>query len=69
MPPAFYFGQVFGREVIMAGVAAVFLDGGHLDKVMHYDFGDQRIDYEKLVQHMAQPAEMLRAYYYHCLPY
>ncbi len=53
----------------MAGVAAVFLDGGHLDKVMHYDFGDQRIDYEKLVQHMAQPAEMLRAYYYHCLPY
>lgn len=51
------------------GVAAVYLDGGYIDKVLFRDFQNQRIEYEKLVREMAAPDELLRAYYYHCLPY
>ena len=51
------------------GVAAVFIDGGYLDKVMYHDFRNQRIDMAKLAHEMALPDELLRAYYYHCLPY
>lgn len=51
------------------GVAAVFIDGGYLDKVLFYDHQNRRIDYQKLVQEMVAPDELLRAYYYHCLPY
>jgi len=51
------------------GATAVFLDGGYLDKVMYYDFGGQRIDLRKLAAEMASPNELLRSYYYHCLPY
>jgi uncharacterized LabA/DUF88 family protein len=53
----------------MAGIAAVFVDGGYLDKVIHYDFPGRRIDIGKLVVELAKPAELFRAYYYHCLPY
>lgn len=53
----------------MAGRCSVFLDGGYLDKVLRLDFPGRRIDYEKLVNAMAVPDEMLRAYYYHCMPY
>jgi uncharacterized LabA/DUF88 family protein len=56
-------------STVRSGVAAVFIDGGYLDKVLRYDFPSQRIDYEKLVKEIVKPAEMLRAYYYHCLPY
>ncbi len=51
------------------GVAAVFIDGGYLDKVLFFDHQNQRIDYEKLAREMSAPDELLRAYYYHCLPY
>lgn len=51
------------------GKCAVFIDGGYLDKVVYYDHANARLDYEKLVSEMAQPDELLRAYYYHCLPY
>ena len=50
-------------------VAAAFLDGGYVEKVLHYDHGEPKIDFEKLVHTMVEPAELLRAYYYHCLPY
>ena len=29
------------------GATAVFFDGGYLDKVMHYNFNNQRIDLQK----------------------
>lgn len=48
---------------------AVFLDGGYLDKVLFFDFNRTRISYEKLALEMAGQNELLRAYYYHCLPY
>ena len=53
----------------MAGVSAVFIDGGYLDKVLHFDFPGRRIDFKKLVLEIVQPCELLRAYYYNCLPY
>lgn len=51
------------------GKCAVFIDGGYLDKIIYFDHANARIDYEKLTREMAQPDELLRAYYYHCLPY
>jgi uncharacterized LabA/DUF88 family protein len=51
------------------GITAVFLDAGYIDKVVKSDFGEARIDYQKLVQALAVPDELLRAYYYNCLPY
>lgn len=51
------------------GVTAVFIDGGYLDKVLYRDHGNARIDLEKLSKLMSEPDELLRAYYYHCLPY
>lgn len=53
----------------MNATAAVFIDGGYLDKVMYYDFQNTRVDYGKLAQELASPSALLRAYYYHCLPY
>lgn len=51
------------------GVTAVFIDGGYLDKVTHRDHAGARLDFQKLSQVMSQPDDLLRAYYYHCLPY
>ncbi len=51
------------------GTTAVFLDAGYVDKVLRFDFGEPRIDYSKLTQALAVPDELLRAYYYNCLPY
>jgi uncharacterized LabA/DUF88 family protein len=51
------------------GTAAAFLDGGYVEKVLHYDHNEPKIDFEKLVRIMVKPDELLRAYYYHCLPY
>ncbi len=51
------------------GVSAIYIDGGYLDKVLYYQFNNQRLDFEKLSKAMANPDELLRAYYYHCLPY
>lgn len=51
------------------GTAAVFLDAGYVDKVMELDFGRPKIDYHKLAMAMATPDELLRTYYYNCLPY
>ena len=53
----------------MAGTAAVFIDGGYLDKVLEFDHPGKKINYERLVIELAEPDEVLRTYYYHCLPY
>ena len=53
----------------MPDTAAVFLDGGYLDKVKHFEFGGRSFDYAKLATKMAAPETLLRAYYYHCMPY
>lgn len=51
------------------GIAAVFLDGGYLEKVLRYEFAEPKVDLSKLAQVMAAPDELLRAYYYNCLPF
>ena len=55
--------------------AAVFVDGGYIEKLLKKGFGMPQIDYGKLameiVQHGATPGEvsLLRTYYYDCPPY
>ena len=51
------------------GIAAAFLDGGYVEKVLKFDHHQATIDFAKLVHVMVDPEELLRAYYYHCLPY
>ncbi len=51
------------------GTAAVFLDAGYITKVLKFDFGEPKIDYHKLALAISEPDELLRAYYYNCLPY
>jgi uncharacterized LabA/DUF88 family protein len=50
-------------------VAAIFLDAGYLSKVLWHDHANARIDFSKLALEMAEPDQLLRAYYYNCLPY
>jgi len=51
------------------GRTAVFIDGAYVDYVLKHEFGCASIDYAKLVDEIAQGTELLRTYYYHCLPY
>lgn len=46
-----------------------FIDGSYFDKVLQTDFNNARLDYSKLADFMAKGVPLLRAYYYHCLPY
>ena len=57
-------GGIYG----LAGVAAIFIDGGYVDK----SYQHVQIDYLKLsekIKERASVREILRNYYYHCLPY
>ena len=47
---------------------AIFIDGGYLSKVMQIEF-NLRVDFEKLSNVIANGREILRTYYYNCLPY
>lgn len=51
------------------GNVAIFIDGGYLDKVIYFDHSNKRLDYEKFALEMAKPDELVRTYYYHCLPF
>lgn len=52
---------------------AIFIDGGYLDKVLIDQFDGVKIRYEHLATEIANrirpDMEILRTYYYHCLPY
>jgi len=48
---------------------AVLIDGAYLDKVLHNDFSNARVDIGKLADELAGPTERLRTYYYHCMPF
>lgn len=52
---------------------AFFIDGAYLDNVIQKEFGGKRLDYSALVHAIIEKAgpdrELIRAYYYHCLPY
>ena len=48
---------------------AIFIDGGYIEKVMKHEFPSFRIDYGKLPSAISRDKEILRTYYYNCLPY
>lgn len=53
--------------------AAIFIDGGYFDKVLQMEFGTPKVSYGRLSEEIAgklgPSVELLRTYYYHCLPY
>ena len=48
---------------------AIYIDGGYLDNVLQNDYGAARVDMGKLAEKASKNDELLRAYYYHCMPY
>ncbi len=48
---------------------AVFVDGAYVDKLFQHHLGGIKVDYGKFAQHVTQGCDLLRTYYYHCLPY
>lgn len=46
--------------------AAIFIDGGYLDKVLRNEHASASIDYDKLATEMAGGLSRYRAYYYFC---
>lgn len=48
---------------------AIFIDGAYLDYTLRGEFEAARIDYQQLAEWMAGGIDLLRTYYYHCLPY
>ncbi|HEX4132840.1 MAG TPA: NYN domain-containing protein [Pirellulales bacterium] len=50
------------------GRIAIFIDGAYLNFLLR-DFGSPKIDYSLLVKELVGGRELLRAYYYDCLPY
>ena len=48
---------------------ANFIDGAYLQRVVADEFSRARIDLSALAQTMANGADILRTYYYHCMPY
>ena len=47
----------------------IFIDAAYLGFTMRAEFGGVRLDFAKLVQKMAGGRDLLRAYFYDCLPY
>ncbi|MEI6285628.1 MAG: NYN domain-containing protein [Bacillota bacterium] len=48
---------------------AIFIDSGYLDKVLEKEHHTVRIDFSKLIPHLATDVRLLRTYYYFCYPY
>lgn len=48
---------------------AIFIDGAYLEFLLREEFGAPRIDFGLLVKHVSEHRELLRAYYYDCLPF
>ena len=50
-------------------MTAIFIDGGYLNALLKHEFSSVAIDYEALVRRILGSDELLRTYYYHCLPF
>jgi len=52
---------------------AIFIDGGYVDKILQYELGRLKIDFNAfshaIVERIHPSADILRTYYYHCPPY
>lgn len=51
------------------GTCAIYIDGGYLDKVLQNEYPQTKVDIGLLVEQMRASDTLLRAYYYHCMPY
>ena len=51
------------------GTRAIYIDGGYLDKVLQNEYPQTKVDVGQLVERMRASDTLLRAYYYHCMPY
>lgn len=51
------------------GRAAVFIDGAYMEFLIREEFSEMRVDFARLSQKLVEGNELLRTYYYHCLPY
>lgn len=49
--------------------AAIFIDGAYLDFLQKEELGNVHLDFTKFPAKLAGGKELLRTYYYHCLPY
>ena len=49
--------------------SAIFIDGAYVDKLFQHHLGGGRADFGKLADHLSRGSDLLRTYYYHCLPY
>lgn len=48
---------------------AIFIDAGYFNKVLELDFKKTKIDLDKMKNVLSKKYNLLRAYYYNCLPY
>lgn len=48
---------------------AIFIDGAYLDSVLKAEFNATRVDFQSLVKRVSCGRELLRTYYYDCLPF
>ena len=53
----------------MPGTVAIFIDGGYMDKVLEHEHQRARIDYGALAEELSGTDQILRTYFYHCMPY
>ncbi|MDA1000973.1 MAG: NYN domain-containing protein [bacterium] len=51
------------------GRSAVFIDGAYMEFLIREEFSEMRVDFARLSQKLVEGHELLRTYYYHCLPY
>lgn len=53
----------------MVNRCAIFIDGAYLEFVLKEEFGRPPIDFAAVVNRIAGARELLRTYFYDCLPY
>ena len=53
----------------MPNRVALFIDGAYAESVLWQEFNGRRVDFHALSQAMAKESDILRTYYYNCLPY
>src|SRR3989304_4426397 len=61
-------GFLFARDDVTVGRVALFIDGGDFEYPQR-SFGNPRVSFEPRAATLAHQDELLRTYYYHCLPY
>jgi hypothetical protein len=48
---------------------AIFIDSAYLEKILKNEFNERRINFEKFSKNLDGDYQILRTYYYHCMPF